>query len=107
METTNYLCVIQAHKLLIRANMHKPPKYFEHVYDNTDDELNDEITTYKKEGIINGKYYSLLESVAKFINKYNLDISIVKKSTLNLINSYYRIKSLNKACFSEPDNETG
>ena len=41
---------------------------------------------------------------------YDLDASIVKKSTLNLINSYYRIKSLNKASFSEPEeisDETG
>ena len=58
---------------------------------------------YKKEGIINGKYYGLLESVAKFINKYDLDVSIVKKSTLSLINNYHRIKSLKKACFSEPE----
>ena len=111
METTNYLRIIQAHKLLIKANMHKLPKYFEHMYNNIDDELNDELTMYKKEGIINGKYYSLLESVAKFINKYDLDVSIIKKSILNLINSYCRIKSLNKACFSEPeeisDDETG
>ena len=110
MKTTNYLRVIQAHKLLIKANMHKLPKYFEHMYDNTDDELNDIINKYKKEGIINGKYYSLLESVGKFINKYGIDVSIVKKSTLSLINRYYRIKSLNKTCFSEPEeisDETG
>ena len=111
METNNHLSVIQAHKLLIKANMNKLPKYFEHMYNNTDDELMDELTTYKKEGIITGKYYSLLESVAKFINKYGLDVSIVKKSTLSLINNYCRIKSLNKACFSEPeeisDDETG
>ena len=62
------------------------------MYDNTDDELNDIINKYKKEGIINGKYYSLLESVGKFINKYGIDVSIVKKSTLSLINRYYRIK---------------
>ena len=103
MKINNYLSVIQAHKLLIKANMHKRPKYFEHMYDSTDDELKDELTTYKKENIINGKYYGLLESVAKFINKYDLDVSIVKKSTLSLINNYYRIKSLNKACFSEPE----
>ena len=80
------------------------------MYDNTDDELNDELTKYKKERIINGKYDSFFESVAKFINKYDLDVSIVKKSTLSLINSYCKIKSLNKACFSEPEeisDETG
>ena len=103
METSNYLRVIQGHKLLIRANIHKLPKYFEYMYDDTDNELNDELNTYKKDGIINGKYYSLLESVGKFINKYDIDVSVVKKSTLDLINSYCRIKSLNKACFSEPE----
>ena len=102
MEINNYLSVIRAHKLLIKANMNKLPDYFEHMYDSTDDELKDELTTYKKESIINGKYYGLLENVAKFINKYDLDVSIVKKSMLSLINNYYRIKSLNKACFSEP-----
>ena len=68
MEINNYLSVIRAHKLLIKANMNKLPKYFEHMYDSTDDELKHEVTTYKKDGIINGKYYGLLESVAIFIN---------------------------------------
>ena len=101
MEINNYLSVIRAHKLLIKAKMNKLPKYYEHMYDSTDDELKDELTTYKKEGIINGKYYGLLESVAKFINKYDRDVSIVKNSTLSLINNYCRIKSLNKARFSD------
>ena len=101
MEINNYLSVIRTHKLLIKANMNKLPKYFEHMYDSADDELKDELTTYKKEGIINGKYYGLLESVARFINEYDLDTSIVKNSALSLINKYHRIKSLNKACFSE------
>ena len=103
MEINNYLSVIQAHKLLIKANMKKLPDYFKHMYDSTDDEIKDELITYKKEGIINGKYYGLLESVVKFINKYDLDVSIVKNSTLSLINNYHRIKSLNKACFREPE----
>ena len=103
MEISNYLSVINAHKLLIKENMNKLPDYFEHMYDSTDDELKDELTTYKKDGIINGKYYGLLESVARFINKYDLDTSIVNNSTLSLINKYHRIKSLNKASFSEPE----
>ena len=103
MEINNYLSVIRAHKLLSKGNMNKLPKYFEHMYDSTDDELKDELTMYKKEGIINGKYYGLLENVARFINKYDLDVSGVKNSTLSLINNYCRIKSLNKACFSEPE----
>ena len=103
MEINNYLSVIRAHKLLIKASMNKLSEYFEHMYDSTDDELKDELTTSKKEGIINGKYYGLLESVAKFINKYDLDVSTVTNSTLSLINNYCRIKSLNKACFSKPE----
>ena len=58
MEINNYLSVIRAHKLLIKANMNKLPEYYEHMYDRTDDELKDELATYKKEGIIYGKYYS-------------------------------------------------
>ena len=46
------------------------------MYDDTDDELNDTINMYKKDGIMNGKYYSLLESVEKFINKYDIDVNI-------------------------------
>ena len=103
MKINNYLSVIKAHKLLIKANINKLPDYFEHMYDNTDNELKDELTTYKKEGIINVKYYGLLESVAKFINKYDLDVSVVKYATLKLINDYHRIKSLNKTCFSDAE----
>ena len=103
MDINNYLSVIRAHKLLVKANMNKLPKYFKHIYDSADDELRDELTVYKKQGIINGKYYGLLESVAKFINKYDLDVSIVKNPTIALINNYHRIKSLNKACFSKSE----
>ena len=91
------------HKLLIRANIHKLPDHFEHMYDNTNDELIDKINEYKSEGMINAKYNILLESIAKFINKYDLDVSIIKKSTLDVINNYHRIRSLNKPCFSKPE----
>ena len=37
---SNYLEIIEAHKLLIKANNHKIPKYFEDLYDDTTDELN-------------------------------------------------------------------
>ena len=60
MEINNYLSVIQAPKLLIKANINKLPDYFKHMYDSTDDEIKDELNTYKKVGIINGKYYGLL-----------------------------------------------
>ena len=106
METSNYLHVIKAHKLLIKVNKLKLPKYFENFHDDTDDELNDKLNTYKKDGLLGVKYYDLLNSVGKFINKYDIDVSTVKKSTLDLINSYCRIKVLNKPCFSERDDET-
>ena len=71
MEINNYLSVIKAHKLLIKANMNKLPYYFEDMYDSTDDELKDELITYKK-GIINGKYYGLLESVHQQSSSTNM-----------------------------------
>ena len=82
MEINNYLSVIRAHKLLIKANMNKLPDYFEHMYDSTDDELKDELTTYKKESIINGKYYGLLENVAKFIISMILMLALLKNQCL-------------------------
>ena len=100
---TNYLYVVEAHKLLIRANMHKLPDYYEHICDSTEDELIDELNEYNREGMVNAKYYDLLESVAEFINRNDLDISIVKKSILNLINNYHRTRSLNKICFCKPE----
>ena len=41
MEINNYLSVIRARKLLIKANMNKLIDYFKHMYDRTDDELKD------------------------------------------------------------------
>ena len=68
-------------------------------------ELDDKLNTYKKDGLLNAKYYDLLNSVGKFINKYDIDVSIIKKSTVDLINSYYRLTVLNKVCFTEPEGE--
>ena len=78
MEINNYFSVIKAHKLLIKANMKKLPEYFEDMYDSTDDELKDELTTYKKEGIINGKYYGLLESVGNLLTSMILILALLK-----------------------------
>ena len=99
----NYLDVVAAHKLLIKVNMNKLPNYYGHMYDSTNDELTDELKEYQKEGMVNAKYYGLLESVARLINKFDLDVSIIKKSVLKLINNYHRIRSLNKICYSEPE----
>ena len=63
MEINNYLSVIRTHKFLIKANMNKLPEYYEHMYDSTDDELKDELATYKKEGII--IKYKVLRSFRK------------------------------------------
>ena len=100
MVLANYLDIAE---LLIKVNMNKLPNYYEHMYDCTNDELIDELKEYQKEFIINAKYYGLLESVAKLINKVDLDISIIKKSTLKLINDYHRIRTLNKIYYSEPE----
>ena len=37
---SNCLEIIEAHKLLIKANKRKIAKYFEDLYDDTTDELN-------------------------------------------------------------------
>ena len=102
---SNYLEIIEAHKLLIKANKHKIPKYFEDLYNDTTDELNRKLNTYEKSGLLGIKYYNLLDSTGKFINKHDIDISATKKSTIDKINNHCRLNVLNKACFSEPEDE--
>ena len=102
---SNYLEIIEAHKLLIKANKHKIPKYFEDLYDDTTDELNRKLNEYKKSGLVGIKYYNLLDSVGKFINKHDIDISAIKKSTIDKINNHCRLNVLNKARFSELEDE--
>ena len=79
---SNYLEIIEAHKLLIKANKHKIPKYFEDLYDDTTDELNHKLNEYEKSGLLGIKYYNLLVSVGKFINKYDIDIASLKNQQL-------------------------
>ena len=102
---SNYLETIEAHKLLIKANKQKIPKYFENLYDDTTDELNRKLNKYEKSGLLVTKYYNLLDSAGKFIKKHDIDISAIKKSTIDKINNHCRLNLLNKACFSEPEDE--
>ena len=55
--------------------------------------------------MLNAKYYDLLTNAGKFIDKYDIDVSTVKKSTINLINNCCRLRTLNKQCFSEAEDE--
>ena len=102
---SNYLEIIEAHKLLIKANKHKIPKYFEDLYDATTDELNHKLNEYEKNGLLGVKYYNLSDSLGKFINKHDIDINAIKISTIDKINNHCRLNVLNKACFSEPEDE--
>ena len=97
--------IIEAHKLLIKANKHKVLKYFEDFYDDTNDELNDRLNDYEANNLLRIKYYNLLDSVGKFINKYDIDISIIKKPTIDKINDHCRLDVLKRVCFSEPEDE--
>ena len=51
------------------------------------------------------KYYTLSNTVGNFINQYDIDFSCIKGSTINKVNEVCRILALNKAVFSEPENE--
>ena len=44
-------------------------------------------------------------NIGKFINEYEIDISTIKKLTINKINDHHRLHALNKPCFSEPEDE--
>ena len=75
------------------------------MYDDTADKLNRKVNEYQKSGLLGIKYYNLLGIVGKFINKHDIDISAIKKSTIDKINNHCRLNLLNKACFSEPEDE--
>ena len=100
----DYLEIVTDYKSLINVNKHKIPKYFENL-DHDIDDINNTLNDYEKSGLLYIKYYDLLNSIGKFINKYEIDISTIKKSTINKINHYHRLHALNKACFSEPEDE--
>ena len=90
---------------MIKGNKHKIPKYFKDFYDDTTHELNRKLNEYEKSSLLVIKYYNRLDSVGKFINKYDIDISTIKESIINKINDHCRLNVLNKACFSESEDE--
>ena len=79
---SNYLETIEAHKLLIKANKQKIPKYFENLYDDTTDELNRKLNKYEKSGLLVTKYYNLIDSTGKFIKKMILILAPLKNQQL-------------------------
>ena len=92
---SDYFEIINVHKQLIKISKHKIPKYFlvDDFYDDTIEKL--EANVY--EGVLlHTKYYDLVNKVGKFINKYNTDVSCIKKSTVNKINEHYRLNALKK-----------
>ena len=101
----DYLEIIDRIIELIKANKRKILKYFEDFYDDTTDELNCKLKEYEKSGLLGIKYYNLLDSIGKFVNKYDIDYNTIKESIINKINDHCRLNVLNKACFSEPEDE--
>ena len=63
------------------------------------------LNDYEKSGLLEIKYYDLLEEIGTFINKYEIDTRTIKKSTINKINYHHRLHALNKPCFREPEDE--
>ena len=90
----NYLKVARAHIKLIKANTSKFSNYFKLL--DEDNNKNIRLKIYEKNKILNFKYYNLLSSIGKFINKYNINVDEIDKSTINLINYYQKIYSSNK-----------
>ena len=80
----DYREIAKTYKFLIELNKNKLDKYFEDMFDN----IEDNIKEYKKSNLLGAKYYSLLDSIGKSINEHEIDISSVKKSTINKINKY-------------------
>ena len=95
--------IINAHKQLIKTNKDKIPKHF---LDSIDDDGNsygyyaDTIkkldTNAYKGDLLRTKYLNLLNNVRKFINRYDIDISCIKKSKIDKINEECRLNVLKK-----------
>ena len=102
---SNFFEIIDAHKQLIKFNQDKVPKHFlcDYYFEDTIENLN---KNAYKDDIFTMKYYSLLNTVGDFINRYDTDFSCIKKSTINKINEESRLHALNKVVFSEPEDET-
>ena len=96
--------VTNAHKQLIKINKYKIPEDYCLFDDDYYDDTIEQFKGYRGDSLYM-KYYSLVESVGKFINKYNIDISCIKKSTINKINEHQRLDALKKVVYSEPEDE--
>ena len=99
---SNFFEIINSHKQLIKINKDKIPKHLlGDFYDDTIEQL--KINWYKGDLLLI-KYHILLDDVGKFINRYDIDISRIKKSTINKISEHCRLNALKKAAFSEPED---
>ena len=87
--------IIKVHKQLIKINKHKIPKHFlaDDYYDDTIEQLN---KNDYKDDLLYIKYYDLHNKVGKFINRYDIDISCIKKSIGNKISEHCRLNALKK-----------
>ena len=71
------------------------------MFDNTENNIKE----YKKSNLLGTKYYFLLNDIGKIINNFEIDISSINKSIINKINAYHRLRTLNKPCFTEPEDD--
>ena len=101
---SNIFEIIDANAQLIKFNQDKIPEYYlsDDYYEDTIESLNKGV--YKGD-LLKLKYYDLLDRVGKLINKYNIDISCIKKSTVNKINDHHRLNALKKVCFCQLEDK--
>ena len=104
--------IINAHKLLIKINKDKIPKFYlddvddgGHPYGYYDDTIEELNTNGYKGSLLRIKYLNSLNNVGKFINRYDIDISCIKKSTIEKIHQECRLNALKKAAYSEPEDD--
>ena len=71
------------------------------MFDNTENNIKE----YKKSNLLGTKYYFLLNDIGKIINNFEIDISSINKSIINKINAYHRLRTFNKPCFTEPEDD--
>ena len=100
---SSFFEIINVHKQLIKINKDKVPKHFltDDFYDDTIEKLK---TNGYKGDLLLCKYYILLNNVGKFINRYDIDISCIKKSTHNKINEECKLNAFKKAVYSKPED---
>ena len=97
----DYIELARAPKQLIDQNR---DKIFKH-YDLFDDNIIKELKGCNINSLYM-KYYGLIDNVARFINKYDIDISSTEESIVNKIHKHRRINAPIIAEYSEPEDES-